>query len=465
MFDSATYSRRREILQGKVGSGIILLLGNEETSINFPHNFYPFRQDSSFLYFTGLDRPGLALLIDADSGNVTLYGDDPGLDHVVWMGPQPSLGELSDRTGIEEVANSDKLVDDLAEAGSQGRDIHFLPPYRDKTRLKLSQWLGYEPDEVEAHASETLIRAIVDQRSQKSEEEIAELEEAVRITGAMHLAVMRAARTGMLEAELAGIVEGIGRSLGSGLSYPPIITINGQILHNQYYGNRLEEGQLLLGDFGAENPRHYAGDITRTFPVSASFTPQQAEVYQIVLDALEAGKEALKPGLPYRDVHLLACTRIAQGLTDMGLMKGSPEEAVRAGAHALFFPHGLGHMMGLDVHDMEDLGEDYVGYGEDFDRSDQFGLKSLRLARKLEENFVLTVEPGIYFIPPLIEKWKADGKHTDFINYEKLQPFLTFGGIRIEDDVVVTKEGYRLLGESVPRTVSEIEEIRASALS
>jgi Xaa-Pro aminopeptidase len=286
------------------------------------------------------------------------------------------------------------------------------------------------------------------------------MEKAVTISGQMHIAAMRGAMVGIKEAQLAGIVEGIAIGAGGDLAYPAILTVNGQTLHNHYHGNTLQSGQLILGDFGAETAMHYAGDITRTFPVDKQFTEQQKHIYQLVLQAEMAAIEALKPGVPYRDIHLMAARIMADGLKDLGLMKGDMEAAVAEGAHALFFPHGLGHMLGLDVHDMEDLGEDYVGYTDQIKRSEQFGLRSLRLGRELEAGFVLTVEPGLYFIPELIDQWQAAGKHKDFINYDKVADYRDFSGVRIEDNVLITEDGYRVLGEPIPKTVAEVEALR-----
>lgn len=460
MFDTKIYAGRREKLMKEVGGGLILLLGNEESPMNFEDNCYHFRQDSKFLYFLGLDRPHLAALIDADQGETTIYGEEPTLNHVVWMGPQPGLDEMAARTGAQHSAPYEELSRHLEDAVAAGRTVHYLPPYRPDNKIKLHQWLGIPLDELKGKASVPLIKAVVAQVSIKSEEEIAEIEKAVLITGAMHLAAMRRAKAGMLEAELAGIVEGIAVAAGGQMSFPAIVTINGQTLHNHYHGNELKKGRLLLGDFGAETASHYAGDMTRTFPVDKKFTQKQKDIYNVVLNSQLAALEAIQPGRRYLDVHLSAAKTIAEGLIALGLMSGDAEEAVAAGAHALFFPHGLGHMLGLDVHDMEDLGEDYVGYSDDIKRSDQFGLKSLRLARELQPGFVLTVEPGVYFIPELIKQWREAGKFNEFINYDQLDKWLDFGGVRIEDNVVITSDGSRILGRPVPKTVEEVEEQR-----
>lgn len=460
MFKKQTYLDRRKRLQTDLDSGLILLLGNEESPMNFADNTYPFRQDSNFLYFIGIDKPNLAAVIDVDEGKTTLFGDDLTVDHIVWMGPQPKMRELADLSGVDEVAPVNALGKALREAGAKGRTIHYLPPYRAGNCIKMSEWLDIPISQLQEKASVPLIRAVVAQASYKSAEEVREIEKAVNITGAMHVAAMKSATEGQKEAVLAGIVEGIAISAGGRLAYPVILTINGQTLHNHYYGNTLTNDRLVLGDFGAETERHYAGDITRTFPLAPKFSSRQKDIYNLVLETEVAAIEALKPGVPYRDVHLLAATKITDGLKTLGLMKGNTEDAVAQGAHALFFPHGLGHMLGLDVHDMEDLGEDYVGYDDQIKRSDQFGLRSLRLGRALEPGFVLTVEPGIYFIPELIQQWQSEGTATDFINYEALQSYLDFGGIRIEDNVLITEDGYRVLGKPIPKTVEEVEALR-----
>lgn len=461
MFEASTYQSRRRALMDQMDGGLLLFLGHGESPKNFAANTYAFRQDSAFLYFTGLQKPGLALLLDVDEGRELLFGPETSLEDVIWMGPQPGLGELAASAGIPHAAPVEALFNNLREAAAAGRSIHFLPPYRGETILQLGQLLGRPPQVAALNASEPLIRAVVALVSHKSEEEVAQLEEAVNTTGHMHVSAIRKARTGMSEAELAGLVEGMAVAEGGGLAYAVILTVHGEVLHNHHHHNILQPGQLVLGDFGAETPMGYAGDITRSFPVSPTFSERQKDIYQLVLDAQLAALEALKPGVLYRDVHLLASRVIAQGLIDLGLMKGRAEEAVEVGAHALFFPHGLGHLIGLDVHEMESLGEDHVGYTPELPRSSQFGLKSLRLARALEPGFALTVEPGIYFIPPLIEQWQAEGKFRDFIRYAALEPYLDFGGIRIEDDVLVTAEGYRLLGNPIPKTVADIEQLRA----
>ncbi|HMO41036.1 MAG TPA: aminopeptidase P family protein [Saprospiraceae bacterium] len=463
MFHKNTYTQRRAHLQQAIASGLILLPGHTESPINCADNTYPFRQDSNFLYYIGIDQPNLAALIDADTGATTLFGNDFTMNDIVWMGPQPALTELAAAAGIETTQVYNDLAAVIQQAQAQGRPIHFLPPYRGETKILLSHWLQLPLPELAAHVSIPFIKAVVAQRAVKTDEEIAEIEQAVNISGRMHVAAMQNAHPGIREAVLRGLVEGLALSEDCSLAYAPIITVHGQTLHNHHYGNTLQKGQLLLGDFGSESPRRYAGDITRTFPVDKTFTSQQRAIYNIVLAAENQSIEAIKPGVPYRQVHLLAATIITEGLKSIGLMQGDTAQAVQAGAHALFFPHGLGHMLGLDVHDMEDLGEDHVGYDPSVQRSDQFGLRSLRLARALQPGFVLTVEPGIYFIPELIDAWQAERRHAAFIRYDKLAAYRHFGGIRIEDNVLVTPTGSRVLGHPIPKTAEAVEAIRSQS--
>ncbi|MEZ4827545.1 MAG: aminopeptidase P family protein [Bacteroidia bacterium] len=462
MFSSETYQSRRRQLMSQFRSGLILFLGNQESGMNYADNTYHFRQDSNFLYYCGLDYAGLAAVLDIDSGKTTVFGDELSLDMIVWTGALPTIKEMSFQAGIESTAPEAQLAKVLTQARQQNREIHFLPPYRPENAIRLSHLLGVNPSDAGAKASLPLIKAIISQRSIKTEEEVAEIEKGVAITNEMHLTAMHMARPGMKESEIAAAVHAVPLRYGSHLSFPVICSIHGEILHNHYHKNTLEPGRLLLLDAGGESLMHYAGDMTRTFPVDKTFTQKQKEIYNIELQALNNAIDALRPGITYREIHFLAARTIASGLKDLGLMKGDVEEAVAEGAHALFFPHGLGHMMGLDVHDMEDLGEIYVGYAPGEQKSTQFGLKSLRLARALEPGFVLTVEPGIYFIPTLIDKWKADGKFEAFINYAALDSYRDFGGVRIEDNYLITQTGGRLLGTQVPKTAEAVEEIRRS---
>lgn len=462
MFSAETYTKRRQVLKEKLGSGVVLLLGNEDSPMNYKSNIYHFRQDSSFLYYFGLDMPHLAGVIDIDDGEEIIFADELTIDDIVWTGPQPSVKDLAAQIGIEKTLAYNKINKVLHAAQAQRKTIHFLPPYRAANQIKLSTFFDIQYETVPQHASKNLIKAVIAQRAIKSEEEIIEMEKAVNTTRAMHIAVMKMANPGMKEQELVGRAIEIAKAAGGHLSYPAIMTINGQTLHNHHHHHTLESGQLVLGDFGAETSMRYAGDITRTFPVDKKFTDRQKDIYNIVLKAEVDCIATLKPGIPYQEIHLQAASIITDGLKDLGLMKGNTEDAVRAGAHALFFPHGLGHMIGLDVHDMEDLGEDNVGYDDQINRIDQFGTKYLRLGRKLETGFVLTVEPGIYFIPELIDQWSNAEKHSDFLNYDKIISYKNFSGIRIEDDVLITADSHRVLGDPIPKTVEEIEELRNS---
>jgi Xaa-Pro aminopeptidase len=459
MFSPETYVQRRQKIQEKVGSGLLLFLGNNDSPMNYTDNIYPFRQDSDFLYLFGLNQTGLAAIIDIDAQETILYGDDLSVEHIVWMGPQPSMADRAASVGVTHTAASNQLAKRIATAQKKGQAIHYLPPYRADNLITLSQLLDCSLEEVKANRSEALIKAIVAVASIKEDQEIREMEIALAASRQMHHAAMQKAKAGMKESELVGIIEGIAIATGGRLAYPAILTINGQTLHNHDHSNIMKDGQLVLADLGAEAPSAYASDITRTFPVSSSFTAQQKSIYQIVLDAEVSCIEMLKPGITYKEVHLHAAKVIAKGLKAMGLMKGDVDEAVQAGAHALFFPHGLGHMIGLDVHDMEGLGEDYVGYDDSVSRSPQFGLKSLRLAKALEPGYVLTVEPGIYFIPELIDQWKSDEKFNDFINYSEVERFKSFSGVRIEDNVLITADGHRVLGPPIAKTIAEVEAV------
>jgi Xaa-Pro aminopeptidase len=461
LFDKAIYQARRQRLKTQVGGGLILFLGNEESSMNYKDNQYPFRQDSSFLYFFGIDKPGLAGLIDIDNDWETLYGKDLTMDEVVWFGPQPSLAELADLSGVANTRDSNVLGSDIREGRTKGQKLHFLPPYRPENSKKLRHLLGASDlFAAKDQVSIPLIKAVVEQRSIKGKEEIAQIEEAVNTTAAMHLAAIKGARDGMREFELAGVLQGIAISAGGNLAFPTILTVNGQVLHNHYGPTVMKEGRIVICDSGAETIMHYAGDMTRTFPVGKKFTTLQREMYDIVLSAQEAAVRALHPGVLFRDVHFLACEKLMEGLKAVGVAKGDPKEAVAAGAHTIVFQCGLGHMMGLDVHDMESLGEEYVGYTDELKKSKEFGLKFLRLARALEPGFVVTIEPGLYFIPELMDQYRAERKFMDFINYDKLEAYRDFGGIRIEEDLLITGKGSRLLGKPLAKAADEIEALR-----
>lgn len=460
MFSKETYINRRKVLKKAIGSGLILFAGNEEVGMNYKDNIYHFRQDSSFLYYSGIDKPNLFLLIDVDADIEIVFGNDLTIEQTVWTGPQELLALSAEKSGITSAQPLSFIEAILKTALQQKRAIHFLPPYRSAITLKLSSLLGIPTNLLAKNASVKLSKAIVSQRSYKTNEELVEIEKAVNITAAMHLKAIKIARPGMAEYEVAGQLEGTAISQGGQLAFPTILTVNGQYLHNHAGGNILKEGQMVLCDSGAETSMHYAGDMTRTFPISRTFTAQQKEIYNIVLQAEEAAIATLKPGTVFRNSHLVACKEILTGLKSLGLVKGDLDEAVAAGAHTLFFQCGLGHMMGMDVHDMENIGEEYIGYTDTLKKSTEFGLKSLRLGKELEEGFVLTVEPGIYFIPELIDQWQSEKKYSEFINYDKVQAYRNFRGIRIEEDFLITKDGYKLLGEPLAKTIDDIEALR-----
>ncbi len=460
MFSKQTYINRRKQLKTDLKSGILLFLGNDESGMNYADNTYHYRQDSTFLYFFGSDYAGLNAIIDIDENREIIFGDELTIDHIVWMGTQPTIKEKSEAVGINETAPAQELKSYLEKAVKQGKQIHYLPPYRPEHQIKLFDLVQVHPNIAAKNASVEFINAVVNQRNYKSTEEIIQIEEAVNITANMHLAAMKMARPGMKESEIAAAVQEIAIGAGGQLSFPVIATINGQTLHNHYHGNTLKSGDMVLLDCGAENTMHYAGDMSSTFPVDKTFTTRQKEIYQIALNAHEAAIDMLAPRVKFKDVHLKAGLTIAEGMKEMGLMKGNLDEAIRQGAHALFFQCGLGHMMGMDVHDMENLGEVYVGYNGEA-KSTQFGLKSLRLGRELEENFVLTIEPGIYFIPELIDMWKAENRFSEFINYDKVVQYKDFGGCRNEEDFLITKDGARLLGKPIPKTIEEVEAQRS----
>jgi Xaa-Pro aminopeptidase len=458
MFSADVYVERRNRLRTDVGSGLILFPGNEESPMNYADNQYPFRQDSSFLYFFGLDCPGLAAVIDIDENTEYVFGYDLTVDDIIWTGPQLPLKEKCRKVGISETAGLDKLYVVLTKAVEQNRKIHFLPQYRPENILKVQQLLRINPSVIHEHVSEPLIRAVVAQRSIKTEDEIAQIEEALEVSYEMQMLAMKMSMPGIYERQVVGAMEAVALSHGCRLAFPTIFSIHGETLHNLDHGNVMKKGDIAVNDSGAESPLHYAGDITRTIPISGKFSDRQREIYSIVLNVQEKAIEAIKPGVEFRNIHLLACQSLASGLKELGLMKGDIEEAVNAGAHTLFFQCGVGHMMGLDVHDMEALGEDYVGYTDTIKRNPNFGFRSLRLGKALEPGFVITVEPGIYFIPELISRWEADKKNPQYINYDMVEKYKDFGGIRIEDDVLVTESSHRVLGKKIPKAINEVED-------
>jgi Xaa-Pro aminopeptidase len=459
MFAKNSYIERRNQLKKDVKSGLILILGNKDVSFNYPANTFTFRQDSNFLYFFGLNHANMAGMIDIENNKDYIFGNDVDMDDIIWMGFQPTVKEQAAEVGVEHTLPLLSMFEMITEAIKTGRKIHFTSPYRGETQMQLADLLGIKYTNVKNYISIELTKAIIKQRSIKSIEEVVEIEKAIATAYEMHTTAMRMAKPGIFEREIAGKMEGIALSAGGPVSFPVILSINGQTLHNHYHGNKLAEGRMMVADAGCETEMSYCSDITRTIPVGGKFNQRQKDVYEIVLNANMKAIEAIKPGTPYKEIHLLSAKVIAEGLKEIGLMKGDMDEAVSKGAHAMFFPHGLGHMLGLDVHDMEGMGENYVGYDDEIKRSTQFGRAFLRLGKRLQQGYVLTVEPGIYFIPALIDQWKAENKFTEFINYDQADTFKDFGGSRIEDDVLVTNDGYQVLGKPIPKTVAEIEEI------
>lgn len=453
MFSKETYIQRRDALKKSVGSGVLLFLGNEEVGMNYADNTYRFRQDSTFLYFFGLDYAGLAAVIDIDNDKEIIFGNELTIDDIVWMGTQPTLKEKAFSVGIVETQPLNSLKDYIEKAMAKGQTIHHLPVYRAEHTV-IHSLTGKVTE-----ASIPFIKGVVNLRNYKTEEEIVELERACDVTADMHIAAIRTARVGMKEYEVAAALEAVAQANGCFVSFPTITTVNGQTLHNHYHGNTIKEGDMVLIDAGAETAMGYCGDMSSTVCAGNTFTSRQKEIYDIQVASHLAAVQALRPGVRFSDVYDLSCRVICEGLKGLGIMKGDPAEAVAAGAHAMFFPCGLGHMMGLDVHDMENLGEVWVGYNGE-PKSTQFGRKSLRLARPLEPGFVLTIEPGIYFIPELIDLWKSEGRFKDFINYDKVETYKDFSGLRNEEDYLITETGARRLGKKIPLTTEEVEAMR-----
>jgi Xaa-Pro aminopeptidase len=457
MFKKEVYIDRRKRLKDKISKGIILIPGNGESPMNYPGNAYQFRQDSSFLYYFGLDMPDLAGIIDVDNDKEYIFGDDVSLDDIIWMGPQPTMKELSHEVGVKNSMPFNEVAGFLRKAKEKGQPIHTLPFYRGENIIRFADWLGIHHNEVEQYVSDELVHAIVAMRLIKDNYEIEELEKAAAIGYEMHVTAMKMCKPGVYEREISGVIEGIPRTHDGMISFPVILSQHGETLHNHYHGNMLEEGKMMLTDAGAETNMHYASDFTRTIPVGGKFNERQKSIYNIVLEANNRAREMTKPGVPYLDVHTEAARTIVRGLNELGVMKGDVEEAVQKGAHAMFMPHGLGHPMGLDVHDMEGLGENLVGYDQEIKRSSVFGFSGLRFGKRVQPGHVLTNEPGLYFIPELIEKWEGEKKFSEFIDYKKVHEFKGFGGVRLEDDLLVTNDGCRIIGKRIPITVEEVE--------
>ncbi len=464
MFDKKTYVSRRAKLKELVKNGIIILFGNNESPCNYPSNgYYPFRQDSSFLYYFGLNRDGLVGVIDIDNNTETLVGNDIDIEDIVWYGSVDSVRDMADSVGVAETAPMKSLKTICNDAMRQKRRIHFLPPYRYDIKLQIFDLLGIHPGQQKESASMELINAVVKMRSTKEQQEIEELERAATIGYKMHTTAMRLTKPGLTEKYIGGQVDGVAHSYGAMVSFPTIFSQHGEIMHGNPSMAVLESGRLALCDAGAETINNYCSDNTRTYPVNGKFTQRQLEIYSIVEACHDYVLDVAKPGVKYMDVHFAVCRLMTERLKELGLMKGDTDEAVAAGAHAMFLPHGLGHMMGMDVHDMENLDQINVGFDEETrPRLDQFGTNCLRMGRRLEEGFVVTDEPGIYFIPALIDDWKASGHCAEFLNFDKIETYKDFGGIRLEDDVLITKDGCRFIGkERIPYHPKDVEAFMA----
>ena len=464
MFSKETYVRRRAELKKLVGNGLIILFGNNEAPANYPANTYsPMRQDSSFLYYFGQHRDGLVGVIDIDNDTEMLLGDDIDVEDIVWMGFTPSVADLAAEVGITKTAPMKELKAICDKAITQKQTIHFLPPYRHDTKIQIMDLLGIHPSQQKERASLQLIKAVVKMRSTKEPQEIAAIERACDVGYAMHTTAQLLIKPGVTERFIGGQVDGIARSVAQGVSFATIFTQHGEIMHGSPSDNCLEAGRLALCDAGCEL-EDYCSDNTRTMPVNGKFTQRQKEIYSIVEACHDYVLEVAKPGVKYADVHFAVCRLMTERLKELGLMKGDTDEAVAAGAHAMFLPHGLGHMMGMDVHDMEGLGQIYVGFDEETRPNlEQFGTNCLRMGRKLQEGFVITDEPGIYFIPALIDDWKQSGHCKEFINFELLETYKDFGGVRIEDDILITSDGCRFLGtKRIPYHPADLESFMSS---
>lgn len=463
LFSKSTYVERRNELKKLVGSGLIVLFGNNDSPANYPSNTYKFRQDSSFLYYFGLHRNGLVGVIDVDNDREYLVGDEIDIEDIVWYGSVTSVAEMAEMTGVARTVAMRELPAIVESAKAQGEEVLFLPPYRFDNQIQIMDLLGIHPSQQKAAASLKLIAAVVKMRTTKTEEEIAELERAAEIGYEMHTTAMRLCRPGITEQYIGGMVDGIANAYGCMVSFQTIATQHGEVMHGNPSPAKLEAGRLMLVDAGAETNENYCSDNTRTTPVSGVFTQKQKDIYNIVVECHDHVLEVAKPGVKWWDVHFAVCRIITERLQQLGLMKGDVEESLKAGAHAMFLPHGLGHSMGMDVHDMEGLGQVYVGFDNEVRPSTQFGTNALRFGRRLQKGFVVTDEPGIYFIPALIDDWKKNGTNAQFLNFDKIDEYRDFGGIRIEDDVLITDEGCRFIGSKrIPYHVEDVEEFMRS---
>ena len=456
MFAATVYQQRRAELTQAMDGGLVLFLGNRHCPMNCRDNVFPLRQDGSFLYYCGLYQANCALLLDVEQGLEYLVLDEPSMLHVVFCGEGLSTAELAQQAGVERVISWQQATEMLMQAIQQNQEVHYLPPYQAWHQIFLQ---SLQPGAVgPLSASAQLIHAVSKQRILKTPQEVAEIEQAVALSAHAHRQAMRMTQPGGYEYEIVAALQAYAIEMQSHFAYPIIFSVHGEVLHNNQYANQMQAGQLVLHDSGLVSKNYYASDITRTFPVSGVFTPQQAEIYALVASMQQAVFKILKPGVLNRDCHLAAARCAVQGLQQLGLMQGDVEAGVTSGAYALFFPHGIGHQLGLDVHDMEALGEDAIGYSEQLSRSKQFGLSALRFGRALEAGMVITVEPGIYFIPALIKAWQTEKKHSDFICYSALEPYLDFGGVRIEDNILITDSGYKNLSAMLPSSLQEVEQ-------
>ena len=459
MFEPKIYIERRNRLRKMFRTGLLLFVGNGESPMNYPANAYRFRQDSTFLYYWGINYPNCAAIIDIDKDTECLYINEVDIDDIIWMGPQESVKDKGMRIGVHSVHPFKEVSAKINNAIKLGQKIHFLPQYRYDNVEMLSTLLGINAGHIKNYASQAFVKAVIDMRSVKEDCEIEEIEKACNIGYKMHTAMMKMCKPNLMEYELAGAIEGITISNNGYISFPVILSQNVHTLHNHDHSQKLTDGRMLIIDAGAETEMNYCSDFTRTIPVNGKFSEKQKNIYNIVLKANSKTTELAKPDVTYLSIHLETAKIITQGLCDLGIMRGNVDEAVQNGAHALFFPHGLGHMMGLDVHDMENLGENFVGYDDEIRRSSQFGTSALRMGRRLQKGFVITNEPGIYFIPELITKWKNEKINERFINYEEVSQYMDVSGVRIEDDLLITENGCRLLGKKrIPATVEDIEE-------
>ncbi|MGL1932467.1 MAG: Xaa-Pro aminopeptidase [Desulfotalea sp.] len=457
MFGKEIYEQRRLALKARMQTGIAIFIGNIESPRNFSDNCYPFRQDSTFLYYFGINQPNMIAVINFDSGDEIIFANAPTIDEIVWMGPQPSMSELAEQVGVVCVGQLVDFFKYVVVNQKKKTKLHVLPPYTDSAKISLGVIFDCQIPNIHRFVSIDLVKAVIAQREIKLPEEIEQLHLAASISVDMHLAAMKSVRPGMRESDMMAEVMKVALAHGAP-SFQPIVTTNGATLHNHFYGNILKDGDLLLLDAGAESPEFYAGDLSSVIPVNGIFSAKQRNIYEITLASHEKAISCLKPGVNFIDIHFAACKEIAKGLSELGLMKGNVDTAVERGAHALFMPSGLGHMLGLDVHDMENLDEVHVGY-DGKAKSNLFGLKSLRLGKELKAGMVLTIEPGIYFIPELIKMWSEENRFDEFLNYPEIEKYLDFTGIRNEEDFLITETGYEVLGKAKPKTIDDVEAV------